>query len=183
MVDGPGPARPKGHERRCHPALPSTVCARIAAPRRFAAPGLLLLLGRFQLDRYRVDAVAQPGRRRPVVEDVAEMASAVRAGDLRPLHEEGAVDVLRHRRVLGRGVEAGPPAVGVELGLGLEQLGAAARAQVNAWGRGLPVLTRERPLGDLLPQDVVLGRGQVAPPLRLCLLHHFHLLHVLTVPR
>src|SRR5690242_2444461 len=61
----------------------------------------------------RVDAVAQPGWIRAVVEHVPEMASAAAAQDLGAPHPEAAVladlDVLRH----GRLVEARPPGAGI----------------------------------------------------------------------
>ena len=56
-----------------------------------------LLLGGDELQGRRVHAVAQAGRLRPVVEDVAEVASATRAHDFGPAHEERIVGVLRPR--------------------------------------------------------------------------------------
>src|SRR2546421_3838785 len=133
------------------------------------------LLG-VELDRRAVDAVAQPGRLRPVVEDVAQVPTAVRARDLGPDHEVRVVRRLLDGRALGRGIKARPPAVGVELGLGLEQLRPAARAQVGARRLGVPVLAGEGSLGSLLTQHVVLGRGQISLPLG-CALLDFALLH------
>src|SRR5439155_5592661 len=135
--------------------------------------GLLL---RVELDRRRVDAVAQACWLRPVVEDVPQVPATARARDLGPDHEMRVVRRLLDRRALGRGVKARPAAVGVELGLGLEQPRAAAGAQVNARRLGVPVLAREGPFGALLTQHVVLGRGQVSLPLGFALLN-FALLH------
>src|SRR5439155_26619946 len=56
------------------------------------------LLLRLELDRNRVDAVAKPGGVRPVVEDVAQVAAALRTSDFRPHHEVAGVDVLLRRR-------------------------------------------------------------------------------------
>src|SRR2546430_17624758 len=98
------------------------------------------------------------------------MPTAVRACDLGPDHEVGVVRPLLDRRALGWGVKARPPAVSVELRLGLEQLRAAARAQVGARRLRVPVLPGEGPLGALLTQHVVLGRGQVSLPLGYALL-------------
>src|SRR6202158_669484 len=98
------------------------------------------------------------------------MAPAAGAGDLGPLHEQASVDVLRDRRVVGGFVEAGPAAVSVELGLRLEQLGAAPGAQVRAWRLRVPVLACERLLRALLAQHVVLRRCQILAPFRLGLL-------------
>ena len=57
--------------------------------------------------------------------------------------------------------EARPAAVGVELGLGVEQLGAAHDAVVGAGLVGVPVLAGERPLGAGLLRDVELHRSQL----------------------
>src|SRR5579871_5958713 len=63
-----------------------------------------------------VDAIALMGRRRPIVEDVAEMAAAGRAMDLGPLHAKTVV-----RRCLDaagdRLVEARPAGAALELAL------------------------------------------------------------------
>src|SRR5438874_10721426 len=136
---------------------------------------------RVELDRRRVDAVAQPGRRRAVVEDVAEVAAALGAGDLGADHEKAAVLVLLDRGALRRLVEAGPAAVGVELGRRREQLGPAARAPVGALGVGVPVLAGERALGALLSEHVVLLRRQLLPPLGVRLLNS--LLHATKLAR
>src|SRR6185295_12310920 len=81
-----------------------------------------------EAQRATVDAVALSGRARPIVEDVTEVRVAVLADDLGAAHEEASVfaqlDVLEVHR-LG---EAGPAGAGVELGVGGEQLRAAADA-------------------------------------------------------
>src|SRR5207247_1072794 len=107
----------------------------------------------------------------PVVEDMPQVPAAVGAVDLGPDHEERFVRLLLDQRALGRCVEARPPAVGVELGLRLEQPGPAAGAQVGAANVGVPVRARERPLSAFLAQHVVLSRGQVSSPLRFALLN------------
>src|SRR5258705_11837529 len=77
-------------------------------------------LFRLQLQRYRIDAVAQSGRAGPVVEHVAEMAVAFRTKHPGPAHAVTdvalLVDVAVHRR-LGK---ARPAAAGTELGVGFE---------------------------------------------------------------
>src|SRR5438094_1510773 len=138
------------------------------------------LLLRFQLDRRRVDAVAQTSRLGPVVEKVPQVPAAVGTRHLGPDHEMRAVDRLLDRGSLGRRVEARPSAVGVELGLGLEQPRAAAGAKVQTRSLGVPVLARERPLRALLAQDVKLQWAQVSLPLGFALLD-FALLHRLLI--
>src|SRR6266550_2809399 len=142
-----------------------------------------LLLG-VELDRGAVDAVAQAGRLRAVVEHVSQVPAAVRARHLGPGHEQRSVGRLLDRRVFRRLVEARPAAVRVELGVRLEKLGPAPRAQVHAWGAGLTVLARERALRPLLAQHVVLHGSQLCLPLGFALLDSDFavLLHAPTLP-
>ena len=70
--------------------------------RRPDSRSALLLL---EVDRGRVDAVAEAGRRGSVVEDVAEVAAATPAGDFGPAHPVAPVLVLldlRRRRTAGK---------------------------------------------------------------------------------
>ena len=87
---------------------------------------------RLQLQRGRVDAVAQAGRAGAVVEDVAEMAVALRAQHLGADHAVAGIAFLVDM-ALDRGLgEARPAAAGIELGVGLEQRLAAAGADIGA---------------------------------------------------
>src|SRR5262249_15254650 len=89
-------------------------------------------LFRLQLERRRVDAVAQAGRARAVIEDMAEMAVAFRAQHLGAAHAV-AVILLLVDIALGGGLgKARPAAAGIELGVGFEQGLAAARADIGA---------------------------------------------------
>src|SRR6202035_4561201 len=87
-----------------------------------------LVLLRLELQRAGIDAVALPGGGRAVVEHVTQMATTTAAHHLGASHEQAALcpqlDALGHPRLL----EAGPAGPRVELGLGIEQLGAAAGA-------------------------------------------------------
>src|SRR4051812_9481308 len=87
---------------------------------------------RLQFQRRGVDAVAQSGRSRTIVEDMAEMAVAVRAQHLGPDHAVADValfiDMAFDR---GRG-EARPAAAGIEFCVGFEQRLAATGAGVSA---------------------------------------------------
>src|SRR4029079_9291139 len=106
-----------------------------------------------EVERAGVDAVAQPALvARTVVEHVAEVAAAVLADDLRAAHAVRVV--LAHLDVLvqlGLG-EARPAGAGLELGRRVEQLGAAARAAVDAVVMAVPVAAGEGPLGPGLTQ-------------------------------
>jgi hypothetical protein len=57
--------------------------------------------------------------------------------------------------------------VRVELLVAAEQLGAAGPARVDADGLGVGVLAGEGPLGAGLAEHLVLGRGELLPPLGL----------------
>src|SRR5919198_4419541 len=99
------------------------------------------------------------------------MALARGAQHLGPAHEEAPVLLGLDRALARRLVEGRPAAAGVVLRLGAEELRAAAGAPVDARLEHVVVLAAERPLGSLLPEDAVLLRRQVAPPLRLRLPH------------
>src|SRR5581483_2787638 len=118
-----------------------------------------------QLQRRRVDAVAQAGRPRSVREDMAEMAGAFRAQYLCADHAVGGVVFLVDMTLDGRRGEARPAAAGIELGVGLEQRLAAAGAHIGAGLSLIFVLAGERPLGRLLTQYSILHRRQLLAPL------------------
>ena len=61
--------------------------------------------------------------------------------------------------------------MGVELGLGAEQLGAAGAAVVDADGLGVGVLADERSLGASLAEHRVLLGGELLAPLGVALVH------------
>src|SRR5262249_41299225 len=112
-----------------------------------------------------VDAVAQPGRRRAVVEDVPQVGVAAAAGHLGPPHQPGVVLVRLDDAVGGRLPEAGPTGPGGDLGGGVEQRLPAADAAVDAGLLGRPVRAGEGALRALLPGDVVLLGGELPAPL------------------
>ena len=110
-----------------------------------------------------VDAVAQAGRLRPVVEDVAEMAAAAAAMHFGAQHAEGAVLGLADR-VFERLVEARPAGAALEFRLGGEQRQVAAGAGEDALAMLLEQRAGARPLGALLAQDLILLRRQLRAP-------------------
>src|SRR3989344_4362092 len=95
------------------------------------APTLFLLF-LLQLQRGRVDAIAQTGRLWPVGEDMPEMRAALAAMHLGEAHEKAAVILFTDILGFHRRVEAGPAGAGIELGVGAEQLGAATGAFVRS---------------------------------------------------
>jgi hypothetical protein len=118
---------------------------------------------RLVLERGGVDAIAQSGRLRAVVEDVAEMSAARRTHDLGSNHPVARVGLGDHAVERRRLVEAGPTASRLELRVRAEQLRAASRAAIDP-GSARPSRRRERALGALAAEDLVLLRRESRPP-------------------
>src|SRR5689334_16037926 len=133
------------------------------------APSARLRPRRMEHQREAVHAIAQAGRLRAVVEDVAEMAAAAAAMHLGAQHAEGTV-LGGADGVFERLVEARPAGPAFELGIGGEQRQVATGAGEDA----LAMLLEERAgagaLGALLAQDLVLLRRQLRAPLGVGLL-------------
>src|ERR1700686_5251601 len=110
---------------------------------------------RMKCQRKAVHAVAQAGRLRPIVEDVAEVAAAAAAVDFGPQHSEGTVFGLADR-VLQRLIEARPAGAALEFRLRGEQRQVTAGAGEDALAMLLEQRARTGPLGALLAQDLVL---------------------------
>src|SRR6202011_4379457 len=87
-------------------------------------------LFRLELERRRVDAVAQAGRLRAVVEDVAQVATAIAALHFGAAHAVAAVRFRLDGFLLGRGVEARPARTRVELLVRAEQNLATTSASI-----------------------------------------------------
>src|ERR1700716_2864796 len=122
--------------------------------------------GRMKHQRKTIHAVAQPGRLRPIVEDVTEMAAAAAAVNFGPQHPEGPVFGLADG-VLERLVKARPAGAALEFRLRGEQRQVAAGAGEDALAMLLEQRARSRALGAFLAQDVILLRGQLRAPFRI----------------
>src|SRR6185437_3021183 len=120
-----------------------------------------LLLFLVELQRGAVEAVAQPCRLWPIVEQVAEVAAALGAVNLGPTHVVARVDVGFHGIGSQRSEEARPARTGIELRVRVEQRLAAAHALVHAVLLGVPVLAGEGPFGALLAGDSELFGGEL----------------------
>lgn len=90
-----------------------------------------------------VDPVAQSVRQRAVIENKAQMCAAVGAGGFDAI--AGVAEIFDLLDVSGDGdaMEAGVTATGVELGVRVEQFGAAAAAVIGAFLPGVPVISGE----------------------------------------
>jgi hypothetical protein len=121
-------------------------------------------LGRVQLERAGVDAVALTGGVGAVVEHVPEMTAAALAQHLGAPHEQAPIfaqlDVLGDRGF----VEARPAGPRLEFGVGVKQLSAAAGAAVRAVVLDVDVVAGERSLGGVFAQYLVLLGRESRPP-------------------
>ena len=118
-------------------------------------------------ERGRVDAVAHPGRVRPVGEHVPEVAAARGAHHLGAHHPVARIGLLVDRILARRRVERRPAAARVVLRVGGEELRAAAGAAVGARLEDVVVLAGERRLGALLAQYAVCLGVELRAPLGL----------------
>src|SRR5712672_3746263 len=107
---------------------------------------------RTEYQRKAVNAVAQAGRLRPVVENVTEMAAAAAAVDFGPQHPEGAVFGLADG-VVERLIKTRPARAALEFRLRGEQRQVAAGAGEYALAMLLEKRARTRALGALLAPD------------------------------
>src|SRR4051812_35405916 len=105
---------------------------------------------RQEAQRNAVHAVTEPGRLRPVVEDVAEMRFAKRAGYLGAGHAEAGVVGREHVLLGDRLPEARPAGAGIILGVGDEERVVATDAAIEAGRMVVPIGAGEGRLGALL---------------------------------
>src|SRR5256885_4043468 len=115
---------------------------------------------RFEDKAKPVDAIAQAGGLRAVVEDVAEMAAAAAAMHLDPRHAVGAV-LGAAERVVERLEEARPARAALELGVRGKQRQIAAGAGESTLAMLLHERARPRTLRAVLAQAIVLLRRQL----------------------
>lgn len=124
--------------------------------------GVLCLL---EIQHYSVDAIPEPCRGRPVVEDMTEMRFASAAFDLRPIHPIGMIGQIDHAAFANRFIETRPAATAFELGVAPEEGIAAGRTIVGADLMILLQRTAVGPLRSLLPGDIVYVLRQYVLPL------------------
>ena len=117
-----------------------------------------------QFQRRRIDAVAQSGRLRAIVEHMAQMRPAIRAQYLGAAQEQTAVlgsgDLFRRHRL----PETRPAAARIELGRRVKQRCAAAHAAVGARLVTIVIRAGERRFGPFLPTNSILFRGELRAP-------------------
>src|SRR5205807_2365503 len=109
-------------------------------------------------ERDAVHTIALTGRRRPVLEDMAEMTTATLAVHLGADHEKAAVG-RRFDRGVERRREARPAGAAVEFGAGVEHRLPAAGAMIDASTVLLVERARPGALGAVLAQHPILRGG------------------------
>src|SRR6266498_3490672 len=119
------------------------------------------LLGRAKTERGRVHAVALPGRRRTVVEDVAQVRIRVHGADFVSGNAQAKVPPGLDVGFLERSGEARPARAGIVLVERREERLARDDIQIDARPVVVPVFVREGALGPLLLRDVVLEGRQL----------------------
>src|SRR5579863_5324300 len=119
--------------------------------RRFRLAGV-------KIERHAVHAIALAGRRRPIVENMAQMPAATAAMHLGANHEKAAV-ARRFDRAVERRREARPAGAAVEFGAGVEQLLTAAGAMIDPGTVLLVERAGSGALGAVLAQDAILLGG------------------------
>src|SRR5579859_7727791 len=143
--------------------LRSPRSGRLEGWQRRCASGTRSCLLRLEIHRDAVDAVAQVGRRRAVVEDVAEVAAAAAAMHLGADHAVAAVGRRFHGAFDGV-VEARPAGAAVEFLLADEQRLAAADAGEGAGTLFVIEGAAAGRLGAVLAHHPVLLRREQASP-------------------
>src|SRR5690606_4298232 len=138
---------------------------------------------RFEFERQRVDAVAQPGGLGAGGEDVAEVGVADIAQHFGADHAVRGVAFFAHPGRIDGFEIAGPAAAGIELGVGGEQGGAAAHAAVYAVGGGVPVTAGEGAFGAFLAHHGVFFGRELGAPFGVGFAYFFHMHSWSPVPR
>src|ERR1700730_12458538 len=108
-----------------------------------------------EYQRKAVHAVAQAGRLRSIVENVAEMTAATAAVDFGAQHPKGAVFGLADG-IVERLITTRPAGAALEFRLRGEQRQVAAGAGEDALAMLLEQRARSRPLGALLAENLIL---------------------------
>ena len=134
-----------------------------ASRSNFPVPQGFLVL--FEIQCYRVHAIAFAGRLWAVGKNVAQMCIAAGAANFSAQHSVAGVGKTDGGASYGLFPEAGPAAPGVELGAGMEQECATANAVVIALGFQSVVFPGKRRLGASFTGDPVLLGAELRVPL------------------
>src|SRR5258706_11549531 len=119
-----------------------------------------------EIQRSRVETIAQARRLRPIGKDMPQMRVARRADDLGAAHPKRLIVFHAHVFRRHRLPERWPAGARLELGLGRKKRRAAADTTVRALVVMVPVLAGECALGSLSARHVELFGRQLRLPIR-----------------
>lgn len=119
---------------------------------------------RNQLQRCRIDAVTQTGRRWPVGEHMAQMSIAFATLHFDAVHAVAEIIQAGNGIFTERLKVAGPATPGVKLGIRIEQLSAAAGAVINTRRLAVMVFAGKGSLRATQPTDMKLRIRQLFAP-------------------
>lgn len=114
--------------------------------------------------RGRIDAIAQTGGFRAIVEDMTQMRITSAAQNFGTHHAMPGILLLADAVSLNGLPEAGPAAAGIKFRCGIEQRVVAARAAVYAIVMAIPVNAGKKCFGAALAAYLILLRGQFLTP-------------------
>lgn len=132
------------------PVLPLSIQRHLAG---FAAHASVWLLAFFELQRGRINAVAESGWIRSVCKNVAQVCLALSAMNLCSLHSVSTVLRFAYVGFIHWFVKTWPACTRVKLRAGIEQVCSARHAMVHSLTVVVPVLPCKRKLSALLSSD------------------------------
>jgi len=117
-----------------------------------------------EMERCRVDAIAQAGRDGSIREHMAQVGIAFCAEHFRAFHAQVIIGFLENIAGNNRFEEAGPAATGVKLGIGAKQVSATADALIGAAVLTVMITTAKGAFCTVLACHLVLFGAQLLPP-------------------
>src|SRR5947209_1887956 len=156
-----------GSSARAQPARLPATAKRIAKRQVFLignTPSHALRHTRDEGERSGIDAIAQPGGCRAVVEDMTEMGVAAFARNLRSLHPEGVIRPFDDILLRNRTCKTWPACAGIEFVTGIEHRRLAADATKQSVLVQIPICAGERDFGARMAGDIECGRRKALLP-------------------
>lgn len=122
------------------------------------------LLALFELERRRIHAITQSGRRGAVFEHVAQMRITAATQHFRAAHEKTVVLMFRDNIRCKRLPIARPTGAGIEFSVGTKQRIAAANTGVRSGRFAVVIVTTEGGLGAVFTRNFILNWRQLRRP-------------------
>ena len=122
--------------------------------------------GCLEIERDRVDAIAQTRRSRAIVEDVPEVGAATGAGDFDAAHAKAQVFALVDAVGVDGVKKAGPAAVRVEFLVRAKEFRPATHTAVHAFIAAVPIHAGKGAFRAFLTADIILFGRELGAPFR-----------------